>query len=118
VQIEQTDIKHGLHEGESGRGGRADKSFLLTRGRRSPYAAGSRPVVPFRDAWVQIGRALETYYENPNPGALNSKSAGKLNIIANPVSHRFVKIAIKELQFKNCVFNELIYRGDNNGQIS
>jgi large subunit ribosomal protein L40e len=36
----------------------------------SSYAAGSRPVVPSRDTWVQNGRAQETCQENPNPGAI------------------------------------------------
>ena len=63
-----TDIKHGLPLVKTGRGGRADYSRLFLAG-GSSYAAGSRPVVPFRDAWVQIGRPPKTCHENPNPGA-------------------------------------------------
>jgi hypothetical protein len=36
---EQTDIKHGFHEEETSRGGRADKSFLL-KGRRKESIRG------------------------------------------------------------------------------
>ena len=44
--------------------------FSSVRSGGSSNAAGSRPVVPFRDAWVQISRPdLQTCYENPNPGA-------------------------------------------------
>jgi len=46
----------GKREFKLGRGGRADK-FQAAAGRGSPNAAGSRPVVPFRDTWVQNGGA-------------------------------------------------------------
>lgn len=63
----------GQRESYLSRGGRADK-FLGSKRPGSSNAAGSRPVVPFRDTWVQNDGAQEARQENPNPGVKNMQS--------------------------------------------
>jgi hypothetical protein len=51
-----TDIKHSYPPAIFKPGWQSGPIPFVSAG-GSPNAAGSRPVVPFRDAWVQIGRA-------------------------------------------------------------
>ena len=61
----------GQTENYTGRGGRAD-NFRGSMGGGSSNAAGSRPVVPSRDAWVQNGRgAIALLRKIPTPALFN-----------------------------------------------
>ena len=70
-----TDIKHGPDGELIGPGWQSGQFPSPNADGGSSYAAGSRPVVPSRDAWVQNGRAKRSLARKiPTPALYISES--------------------------------------------